>query len=147
LELKELETYLHEHIPLSKAMQVSVIEADPGFVKLAAPLAPNINHRETVFGGSASAVAILAAWTILFIRLQNEGLYSRVVIQRNQVNYDKPIAGEFIAVAKLDDDVNWQKFIKQLMRHHRARISVTSILEYNDQLAGSMTGDFVAINL
>jgi thioesterase domain-containing protein len=86
LELKELETYLHEHIPLSKAMQVSVIEADPGFVKLAAPLAPNINHRETVFGGSASAVAILAAWTILFIRLQNEGLYSRVVIQRNQVN-------------------------------------------------------------
>ena len=146
MEPKELEVYLHEHIPLSKAMKVSVIEADPGCVKLAAPLAPNINHRETVFGGSASAVAILAAWTILYVRLQRQGLYSRVVIQRNQVSYDKPIAGDFIATAEMIDDANWQKFLKQLRRHHRARISVTSILEYEGRPAGSMTGDFVAIN-
>lgn len=147
MDLKELERYLHEHIPLSKAMQVSVVEADPGLVKLAAPLAPNINHRETLFGGSASAVAILAAWTILYIRLQQEGLYSRVVIQRNQMNYDKPVAGDFFASAQLTDDARWQKFLKQLRRHHRARISVTAILEFNGQPAGTMTGDFVAINL
>jgi thioesterase domain-containing protein len=146
LQLKELETYLHEHIPLSRAMQVSVVQASYDMVKLAAPLAPNINHRETVFGGSASAVAILAAWTILYVRLQEEGLYSRVVIQRNQVNYDKPVAGDFQAIAKLGDDERWQKFLKQLRRHHRARISVTSILEFEGQPAGSMTGNFVAIN-
>jgi len=126
---------------------VSVVQADYNVVRLAAPLAPNINHRETVFGGSASAVAILAAWTILYVRLQEEGLYSRVVIQRNQVNYEKPVAGEFQAVAELADDERWQKFLKQLRRHHRARIPVTSILEFEGQSAGSMTGDFVAINL
>ena len=146
MQLKELEAYLHEHIPLSRAMQVSVVQADHDVVKLAAPLAPNINHRETVFGGSASAVAILAAWTILYVRLQEEGLYSRVVIQRNQMSYDMPVAGDFYAVAKLGDDERWQKFLKQLRRHHRARISVTSILEYEGRPAGSMTGDFVAIN-
>ena len=146
MQLKELETYLHEHIPLSRAMQVAVVQASYELVKLAAPLAPNINHRETVFGGSASAVAILAAWTILYVRLQEEGLYSRVVIQRNQVSYDKPVAGDFYAIAKLDDDERWQKFLKQLRRHHRARISVTSVLEYEGQPAGLMTGDFVAIN-
>ncbi|MGW8247320.1 MAG: YiiD C-terminal domain-containing protein [Acidiferrobacterales bacterium] len=147
MHIKELEEYLHEHIPLSEAMQVSVIEADTELVRLAAPLAPNINHRETLFGGSASAVAILAAWTILYIRLQKEGLYSRVVIQRNQMSYDKPVAGDFFAAAKMVDDVYWQKFLKQLKRHHRARISVTSMLEYNGETAGTMTGDFVAINL
>jgi thioesterase domain-containing protein len=146
LELKELEVYLHEHIPLSKAMQVSVVEAGPGRVKLAAPLLPNINHRDTVFGGSASAMAILAAWTIMYVRLQQEGLYSRVVIQRNNVSYDEPIAGDFFAIAEMTDDGAWQKFLKQLRRHHRARISVTSILEYEGRPAGSMTGDFVAIN-
>lgn len=145
-EARELEAYLHEHIPLSKAMQVSVVEADPGRVKLAAPLAPNINHRETVFGGSASAVAILAAWTILYVRLTREGLYSRVVIQRNNVSYDKPIAGDFFAIAEMIDDAAWQKFLKQLRRRHRARISVASVLEYEGQAAGSMNGDFVAIN-
>ena len=146
MQLKELEEYLHDHIPLSRAMQVSVVQAEYDIVKLSAPLAPNINHRETVFGGSASAVAILAAWTILYVRLQQEGLYSRVVIQRNQVSYDKPIAGDFHAIAKLVDDERWQKFVKQLRRHHRARISVTSVLEFEGQPVGSMTGDFVAIN-
>ena len=48
-------------MPLSQAMQVTVVEASFQQVVLTAPLAPNINHRETVFGGSASAVAILAA--------------------------------------------------------------------------------------
>jgi thioesterase domain-containing protein len=58
----ELERYLHEHIPLSHAMRVGVVTVDAGTVVLRAPLEPNINHRETVFGGSASALAILAAW-------------------------------------------------------------------------------------
>lgn len=61
----ELEKYLHGHIPLSKAMEVAVVQVQPEGVILSAPLAPNINHRDTVFGGSASAVAILAAWSLL----------------------------------------------------------------------------------
>lgn len=65
----DLEHYLHDHIPLSKAMAVSVASVAPHEVVLRAPLAPNINHRDTVFGGSASAVAILAAWSLLNTRL------------------------------------------------------------------------------
>jgi hypothetical protein len=53
----ELEHYLHEHIQLSQDMGVEVVEATWGGVTLQAPLAPTINHRETVFGGSASAAA------------------------------------------------------------------------------------------
>ena len=63
----ELQTYLHQHIPLSQAMQVTVVEASLQQVVLTVPLAPNINHRETVFGGSASAVANLAAWSMLHL--------------------------------------------------------------------------------
>lgn len=61
----ELDHYLHEHIPLSQDMGVEVVVADWNSVTLRAPLAPNINHRETVFGGSASAVAIPAAWALI----------------------------------------------------------------------------------
>ena len=82
----ELERYLHQHIPLSKAMQVSVVEVLPAGVVLSAPLAPNINHRDTVFGGSASALAILAAWSLLHTRLSGEGIASRLVIQRNTMS-------------------------------------------------------------
>jgi thioesterase domain-containing protein len=57
MERWELEHYLHEHIPLSQDMGVEVVMADWNGVTLRAPLTPTINHRETVFGGSASAAA------------------------------------------------------------------------------------------
>ncbi len=41
----ELQTYLHQHIPLYQAMQVTVVEASLQQVVLSAPLAPTINHR------------------------------------------------------------------------------------------------------
>ncbi|WP_436054037.1 YiiD C-terminal domain-containing protein [Phenylobacterium sp. LjRoot225] len=45
---------------MSKAMQVEVIAAKTDATILRAPLEPNINHRETAFGGSVSALAILS---------------------------------------------------------------------------------------
>src|SRR5688500_6546081 len=93
-----LQQYLHDRIPLSKAMQVVVHEATDERVVLEAPLTPNINHRETVFGGSASAVAILSAWALLYVRLHAEGLQkTRVVIQRNTMTYSRPMYGDFSA--------------------------------------------------
>src|SRR4051812_8071949 len=83
----ELEDYLHSHIPLSAAMQVAVDTVDVHGVVLRAPLAPNINHRDTVFGGSASAVAILAAWSLLHTRMRQEGIAARLVIQANTMDY------------------------------------------------------------
>ena len=59
----QLERYLHEQIPLSKTMQVGCISVTQESVVLRAPLAPNINHHATLFGGSASALAILVAIT------------------------------------------------------------------------------------
>jgi thioesterase domain-containing protein len=59
----ELQDHLHAHILLTRAMQVSVVSFAPRAVVLAAPLEPNINHRDTVFGGSASALAMLPAWS------------------------------------------------------------------------------------
>lgn len=140
-----LERYLHQHIPLSKSMAVAVVSADPDEVRLQAPLAPNINHRETVFGGSASAVAILSAWTLLHLRLTQQGITCRVVIHRNTMNYTRPIAGDFIAVSGLDDAATWDRFVDMLRRKGRARITVRVRLLYQDEPAGELVGDFVAL--
>jgi len=142
---RELQEYLHTHIPISRAMGVEVIEANPDGVRLSAPLAPNINHRETVFGGSASAVAILSAWTLLHVRLQQVGANSRVVIQRNSMNFLRPMAGPFTATARISDAANWSVFIDTLRRKHRARIAVVVDLHADAVKAGEFEGDFVAL--
>src|SRR5687768_8333506 len=97
----ELETYLHVHIPLSRAMAVRVVSIADDKVILGAPLGPNINHRDTVFGGSASALAILSAWSLLHLRLTAADQPSRVVIQRNSMDYLAPIDGDFTATATI----------------------------------------------
>ena len=142
----ELERYLHEHIPLSRAMEVSVVAVEESSVVLKAPLAPNINHRETVFGGSASALAILAAWSLLHTRLLRADMASRLVIQRNTMEYESPIDGSFIARSSLENPEDWPQFIRMLARKGKARISVLSVLEHAEQRAGRLIGEFVALD-
>ncbi len=144
---KKLEQYLHDHIPLSKAMQVSVVSVAEEAVVLSAPLAPNINHRDTVFGGSASAVAILAAWSLLHTRLQGSGIGSRLVIQSNTMDYHLPILDTFTARAFIDQPEAWQRFVTMLKRKGKARISVSTLLEQGGQLVGAMKGEFVALGV
>ncbi len=141
----ELEGYLHLHIPLSKAMQVSVLSVKNDGVVLSAPLAPNINHRETVFGGSVAAVAILSAWALVHTRLSTEGLQARLVIQRNTMEYEKPISGAFTAESFLRRPEDWVSFVRVLKRRNKARITVASHLVFLGEMAGRFEGEFVAL--
>jgi thioesterase domain-containing protein len=141
-----LQDYLYQHIPLTRAMQVEVLEAEPAGVRLAAPLGPNINHRDTVFGGSACAVAVLSAWALLHVRLQALGLDGRVVIHANTMRYDRPISGTFTAVTLPPDPAAWDRFMRTLERRRRARITLIAELFYDGRKAGEMSGEFVAMN-
>jgi thioesterase domain-containing protein len=141
---RELEQYLHRHIPLSSAMQVTVLEVRPERVTLSAPLAPNINHRDSVFGGSAAAVAVLAAWSLLHARLTGAGLTARLVIQRNTMEFSAPITGTFTARSFLDE-TQWAAFVNMLGRKGRARISASCGLWFDGREAGRFEGKFVAV--
>jgi thioesterase domain-containing protein len=140
----EIEHYLHRHIPLTAAMGVRVRIATPGRVELAAPLAPNINHHETVFGGSASSLATLSAWTLVHIGLRHANVEAATVIQRNVMSYDEPIRGDFSAVCTLIDDAAWQRFLKMIQRRGRGRITMNAHLVFEARPVASFEGDFVA---
>ena len=143
----ELEKYLHNRIPLSKAMEVSVVSVSADAVVLRAPLAPNINHRETVFGGSASTLAILAAWSLLQMRLSDEGINDiQLVIQRSAMEYEKPIFGEFTAKASMEYIEGWATFTRMLARKGKGRVTVKSVLEHAGQIVGRLSGEFVALS-
>lgn len=142
-----LQDYLHAHIPLSAAMQVSVVAVSPDAVALSAPLAPNINHRSTAFGGSVSAVAILSAWALINQRLVAEGVQSRLVIQSNRMDYDQPITSAFTATSALADATAWPLFMKMLVRKGRARIVAISVVTCEGGVGGRFEGEFVAFRL
>lgn len=145
MNTEALQKYLNDNIPLSRAIGVGVIASAPAGVTLTAPLAPNINHRETVFGGSAAAVAMLAAWGLLQVRLATEQLPARVVIQRNEMNFEKPIASDFMATATVADSGAWGKFLHMLRRKGRGRVSVAVELACAGERVATFLGEFVAV--
>ena len=141
----ELAQYIHARIPLSKAMGVSVVAVEDDAITLQAPLEPNLNHRQTVFGGSASALAILASWALLHVRLQAAGIADRLVIQHNTMEYQHPILGQFTARSMLERPDAWRQFTVMLARRGRARITVVAVLEHMGRVAGRFSGQFVAL--
>jgi thioesterase domain-containing protein len=145
MDAKNLEQYVHDHIPLTQIMGVKVREATEDKVVLFAPLEPNMNHMHNIFGGSASTVAILAAWCLVFTKLALQGVSGHVVIHKNSMLYEKPITGGFIAIAQNIDPKAWTKVVNALARHRMARIVVTTILEFEGHQVGHFVGEFVVL--
>lgn len=128
-------------------MGVQVDAAGHDCVRLRAPLGPNINHEDTVFGGSASAVAILAAWSLVHVRMKAAGVRGRIVIRTNTMQYQKPIHGDFTATASngSGDTASWTRLLAAISRKRMGRIAITSILECDGEQAGLLEGEFVVL--
>lgn len=141
----ELQDYLHTRIPLSRAMAVEVRAAGRGGVTLHAPIEPNINHRDTVFGGSASALAILAAWSALHVRLRAEGLAGRIVIRRNTMSYDRPMSTGFTATAEAPGEEACASIAATLARGRPARVSMRARIESDGIDSGVLEADFAVL--
>jgi thioesterase domain-containing protein len=142
---QSLEQYLHRVMPLSRAMQVAVLAVSDQRATLHAPLAPNINHRNTVFGGSACTLATLASWSLLHCRLQSRLPAASLVLQNCAMNYLRPMTTDFRAEASLAPDADWELFVRTLERRGRARIGTTALLWCADEQTANFTGEFVAL--
>jgi len=141
----ELQDYLRTRIPLAEAMGVEVRSLGDAGVELFAPLAPNTNHRDTVFGGSASAVAILAAWSALHVRMGSAGLAGRIVIHSNTMQYERPIVAGFTATATPPASDEWRKLAATLARGRMARARVTTTLFCRHEEVGRLEAQFAVV--
>ena len=141
----EVERYLHAHIPISAAHGIGVRAASGERVVLTAPLAANINHFGSVYGGSAASVTILAAWTLLHLRLSARGWTGRVVIQRSCLDYLRPTTADFEAICVAPEARLWDRFISTLERRGRARLTVASVIECAGEETAHFEGDYVAL--
>ena len=140
-----LERYLLRQIPISQALGVSVNKADLEEILITAPLARNVNHHGTAFGGSVSAVAILSGWSLVYARLEAEGQFPTIVIQHNEIRYLKPIEGTFTARARLAYPEKWTHFRQTLSRHGKARTIVEVEIKAARGVSALFRGTFVAL--
>lgn len=142
---RKLQDYLWDHIPISKAMGITVDQANIEQVILCAPFSNNINHKQTVFGGSLHAVATLACWSLLFLRLRDLNEHYQIVITQSDISYRKPIAQDFKASCQSPSREDWQTFLRLLEKKGRSRIQLTASIKIDRVLCVDYQGTFAAI--
>lgn len=141
----ELQHYLRAHIPLTRALAVEVVELNESRIELGAPLAPNLNHRQTAFGGSVASLAILAGWGWLHAQLAAIAPDSRLVIQRQEMDYVTPIDDAMTATCCAPAPLAWNRFSRALASRGRARIELAVKVTCRNRLAARFVGTYVAL--
>lgn len=140
---EETTRYLHEKIPLTKAMGVKVEAYDAEMLILSAPLETNHNHLGTAFGGSLAAIATLAGYALLWLELGDRD--SHVVIKSSSIQYRHPVRGDIRAVCKRLDQNQLDTFRTKFARTGKAGIELPVTIEENHQVCVEFQGLFVAI--
>lgn len=134
---------LNHEIPLTRAMGIEVEQVTDTAVTLTAPLASNINHKSTAFGGSLYSLAVLAGWGLLDTQLTRHDLDARIVIQESHINYLFPVDDELRAQCILESKQDLEKLLRTFKRIGKARISLDVTITCNDKLAVHFTGRYV----
>lgn len=140
-----LQDRLYGEIPISKQMGFTVAEATLREVSIQAPLAPNINHNATVFGGTLASALLLCGWGLTELRLREWRLQGHVVVMKTEIEYLRPVESDFKATCFLDDEKQWEAF-KQVLEHKKkARIQLEGFIGKNDAVQVKLKGLYAAL--
>ncbi|SCW96718.1 MULTISPECIES: YiiD C-terminal domain-containing protein [unclassified Pseudomonas] len=141
-----LESILHHDIPLTRDMGLKVLDWQARQLRLFLPLAANVNHKSTMFGGSLYCGAVLGGWGWLHLALREEGIEDgHIVIQEGQISYPLPVTRDATVVCDAPEEKLCQRFLATYRRYGRARLALqTQVMNVgSDEIAVQFEGQYV----
>ncbi len=142
MDCKKLEEMLHKEIPITKAMEISVLEFTPSKVRVSAKLTPNVNKKLTAFGGSIYCVMLVCGWSMTYANIRETDVDAHVLLQKSSVQCLKPIEGDIIAECDLTDEKERAKFLKMYERHNKAKLHVDVFCREKGETLAKFDGFF-----
>jgi len=141
--LEALRATLRTEMPVTQHLGIEAADYRDGVLSLRAPLASNVNHKGTAFGGSLNAIATLAGWGVIWLALRQDGVRGEVVIQDSSVRYLRPVRGDFLARSGPPEPEALHRLLSAVRRRGRGRIGLAAEVEDADGVAVRFTGRYV----
>jgi thioesterase domain-containing protein len=141
--LNALRQTLRTEMPVTQHLGIEAVSYRGGVLTLKAPLAANVNHQGTAFGGSLNAIATLACWGVLWLALRERGLTGEAVIQDSSIRFLRPVGDDFTARAGPPDPEALERLIAAIRRRGRGRIGLSAEVLDRGGVAVSFTGRYV----
>lgn len=128
---KKLKKFFVEHLPITQFMGLEVESYDGDTLILTAPLEPNINDKQTAFGGSLYNTAVMACWGMIFLKTQEKNIVCNQVVTEGSMKYIAPVDGRIRAICHAPSEDELVAFFDHFERKGKARISLEAAV-YND---------------
>lgn len=140
-QLQAAEKFLHEQIPITRAMGLRVIAHDENGFIVEAPVALNSNHLRTAFGGSINAVATLAAYGLLWLEVNDAAAH--VVVAESSIRFLRPVRETIRAICLQPALDELTAFHSQVAGKRKARITLRVKVVEAGETAAEFEGIFV----
>ena len=147
VKVPALELFLHEMIPLAKAMGVGVEVSDDRALVLTAPKEQNKNSLNTAFGGSLVSLATLAGYGVVWELMRNEKDSTKpvwhIVVKESRAAYRRPVLGDLRAICERPAKAAVEEFKAALDRYGKAKLELKAHVIEDGAIAVDVTAAFV----
>lgn len=141
----KLTAFFHEHLPLIKHMELELESYDGQSLILTAPLEPNINDKQTAFGGSLYNVAVMTCWGMAFLKTQEYNIDCNQVVTRANIEYKSPVRGTIRAICKAPEQAVIDKFIGNYKARGKAKIDLAATITCGGKTAVNFEGQYAIL--
>ena len=136
----DLQAIWYQQIPLSKAMEMRLVDFVDDTLTCCANLAPNVNVHGTAFAGSLYAIQALTGWGMMHLQLKLNALDASIVIASGQINYAKPVAQDIRVRCSFGDHL---AEMEKLQANGKGRFPLTcQVLLADGNPTGEFSGDY-----
>jgi thioesterase domain-containing protein len=148
VKIPAFECFLHEMIPLAKAMGVGVELSDEHALVLTAPKEQNKNSLNTAFGGSLVSLATLAGYGVVWELMRHERKPEDkpqwlIVVKESRAAYRKPVIGDLRAICERPAQAAIAEFKDALSRYGKAKLKLRARVVEDGQTAVDVQAAFV----
>jgi thioesterase domain-containing protein len=141
---EQLKTKLQQEIPLVQHLNFEFVEATRERVTMRARLEGNSNHKGTAFGGSLYALAVISAYSLVYLGVAEEGVdTNNVVIQTGEMEYILPVDADFEIICEHVRPDTQQKFFASLARWNKVRETFIARVECRGRVCARLSSVFV----
>jgi len=144
---KKLTEFFQTHLPITQFMELDVDTYDGQQLTLKAPLAPNINDKQTAFGGSLYNACVMACWGFAHLKTLEAGIDGNQVVVSGSIKYKRPVTGEIKATCTSPGAEAEHHFIDGFTRHGKGKIELTAKVMCEGKVAVEFEGTYAVLKL
>lgn len=142
---EQAQQYIERKIPITKNMGMTINALSGDEVRVGLPLAPNVNHQGSAFGGSMESLFFVTGWAYVQWLIKDIHPEPKIVGRRARSAFHKPVKEDFEAILSIPSKSDSDTFLKDLKEKGKGRITAKAEIVIQGELCAEFEGDFVVL--